>query len=91
FSPFWWPYYAVPVPPSYYDPYYQYPNPAPPYVIEVPPTEATSASPQGPPPETTPPPNQCYAPKLDASGNIIKDNGNMIPDFSKPVPCPPQQ
>ena len=51
YSPFWWPYYAVPVPPAYYDPYYQYPYPAPPYVIEVPPTEATTAYPQGPPPE----------------------------------------
>ncbi len=105
-SPFWWPYYAVPVPPAYYDPYYQYPYPAPPYVIEVPPAEATTAYPQGPqvievpsegatyplgPPPAATPPNQCYAPKTDAKGNIIKDNGNMIPDFSKPVPCPPEQ
>jgi hypothetical protein len=94
------------VPPAYYDPYYQYPYPAPPYVIEVPPAEATTAYPQGPqvievpsegatyplgPPPAATPPNQCYAPKTDAKGNIIKDNGNMIPDFSKPVPCPPEQ
>jgi hypothetical protein len=90
FSPFWWPYYAVPVSPSYYNPYYQYPYPAPPYVIEVPPAEATTAYPQEPPLATIPP-NQCYAPKTDPSGNIIKDSsGNMIPDFTKPVPCPPQ-
>ena len=91
FSPFWWPYYAVPVPTAYYDPYYQYPYPAPPYVIEVPPAEATSAYPQEPPPATMPP-NQCYAPKTDSTGNVTKDsNGNMIPDFAMPVPCPPTQ
>jgi len=102
---FWWPYYAVAVPQSYYDPYYQYPYPAPPYVIEVPPAEATTAYPQGPQiievpppgvpaiypigPQPTPTaPNQCYAPKTDARGTIIKENGNMVPDFAKPVPCP---
>jgi hypothetical protein len=91
YSPFWWPYYAVPVPPAYYDPYYQYPYPAPPYVIEVPPTEATTAYQQGPTP-ATPPPNQCYAPKTDSKGKVVKDSkGNMTPDFSKSVPCPPQQ
>jgi hypothetical protein len=91
YNPYWWPYYAVSVPPAYYDPYYQYPYPAPPYVIEVPPTEATTASLHGPPPAATPP-NQCYAPKTDTNGNIVKDdNGNMTPDFTKPVPCPPQQ
>ncbi len=91
YSPFWWPYYAVPVPPIYYDPYYQYPYPAPPYVIVVPPAEATTSDPQGPPPATMAP-NQCYAPKTDSRGNVMKDNnGNMTPDFSMPVPCPPQQ
>jgi hypothetical protein len=91
YSPFWWPYYAVSVPPIYYDPYYQYPYPAPPYVIVVPPAETTTADSQGPSPATIPP-NQCYAPKTDSNGNVIKDkNSNMTPDFSKPVPCPPQQ
>ena len=33
--------------PAYYDPYYQYPYPAPPYVIEVPPAKAATAYPQG--------------------------------------------
>ncbi len=78
-----------------------------PYVIEVPPAEATTAYPRGPeiievpPPEAaakypigpqpaTTPPIQCYAPKIDAGGNILKENGNMIPDFSKPVPWPPE-
>jgi hypothetical protein len=93
-SPFYWPYYSVPVPPSYYDPYYQYPNSAPPYVMEVPPPEATnqySQQPGTPIPQNIPP-NTCYAPKLDAGGNVLKDsNGDMSPDFSKPVPCPPQQ
>jgi len=106
--PAWWPYYAVSVPPAYYDPYYQYPYPAPPYVIEVPPPEATTAYPQGPqiieipppeaaatypigPPSATTPPIQCYAPKTDPKGNVIKENDNMVPDFSKPVPCPLQQ
>ena len=103
----WWPYYAVAVAPAYYDPYYQYPSPAPPYVIEVPPPEATTASPQGPeiievPPEgsakfpigpkaaATMPPTQCYAPKTDDRGTMLQEDGNMLPDFSKPVPCPPQ-
>jgi hypothetical protein len=59
--------------------------------MEVPPPEATTAYAQGPPPSTMPP-NQCYAPKTDSNGNVIKDNnGSMIPDFSLPVPCPPQQ
>ncbi len=91
YSPYWWPYYAVPVLPAYYDPYYQYPYAAPPYVFEVPPTDATATNPQGPPPAITPP-NQCYAPQIDSNGNVINDrNGSMTPDFSKPVPCPPQQ
>jgi hypothetical protein len=61
-------------------------------VIEVPPAEATATYPQGPPPETTLPPNQCYAPQIDSNGNVVNDrNGYMTPDFSKPVPCPPQQ
>jgi hypothetical protein len=80
------------VPPAYYDQYptyYTYQEPAPPYVIAVPPPEATTSY-SGPQP-TTVPPDQCYGPKVDANGNILKDNGNMIPDFSKPVPCPPQQ
>jgi hypothetical protein len=79
----------VPVPPDYYDPYYQYPYPAPPYVTEVPPPETTTAYPEQP--GYSMPPTQCYAPKTDEKGNIIRDNGNMIPDFSKPVPCPPEQ
>ncbi len=79
----------MPVPPAYYDPYYQFPYPAPGYVIEVPPAEATTAYQQE---SSAPlPPNQCYAPKTDQAGNIIKENGNPVPDFSKPVPCPPQQ
>jgi hypothetical protein len=90
YNPFWWPYYSVPVPPAYYDPYYQFPHGAPPYVMEVPPTEATTAYSQQPPPATMPP-NQCYAPKTDQNGNVIKENDNPIPDFSKPLPCPPQQ
>ena len=61
------------------DLYYQYPYPAPPYVIEVPPPEATSAYPQEPPPATIPP-NQCYAPKTDSTGNVIKD-GNPHTEF----------
>jgi hypothetical protein len=89
YSPFWWPYYSVPVPPAYYDPYYQFPYPPPDSVIEVPPSEATTAY-QGPP-SSAMPPNQCYAPKIDQNGNMIRQDGNPIPDFSKPVPCPPQQ
>ena len=106
YSPFWWPYYAVAVPPAYYDPYYQYPYTAPPYVVEVPPLEATTAHQQGPliievpsgataypigPKAEKLPPNRCYAPTTDAHGNLTKENGNVVPDFSKPVPCPPQQ
>jgi len=59
-----------------------------PQIIEVPSSGATY--PIGPKPEKVPP-NQCYAPKIDQKGNIIKENGNPVPDFSKPVPCPPQQ
>jgi len=88
YSPFWWPYYAVPVPSAYYAPYYQFPYPAPGYVIEVPPAEATTAYQQAS--YEKPPSNQCYAPKTDQYGDMIKENGNPIPDFSKPVPCPPQ-
>jgi ubiquitin-protein ligase len=59
--------------------------------MEVPPPEATATYPQGPPPAITPP-NQCYAPQIDPNGNVITDKiGNMSPDFSKPMPCPPQQ
>ena len=90
YSPFWWPFYAVPVAPAYYDQYYEYSYAAPGYVIEVPPTEATTAAPHGLA-QSVPPPNQCYAPETDANGNIITENGNMVPDFSKPVPCPPEQ
>ena len=108
-APAWWPYYAVAVPPVYYDPYYQFPYSPPPYVIEIPPEESTTAYPQGPEiievppagaaatypigprPAPAAPPAQCFAPKTDARGNMLKENGNMIPDFSKPVPCPPQQ
>ena len=43
-SPFWWPFYAVPVPVGYYDPYYAYPSyAAPQYVLVVPPPDATTA------------------------------------------------
>ena len=88
-SPFWWPFYAVPVPVGYYDPYYAYPSyAAPQYVLVVPPPDATTA--QSEPVPATPSPNQCYAPKVDQSGNLIYENNDMIPDFSKPVPCPPQ-
>ena len=52
--------------------------------------ETTSSYPQGSPPATATP-NQCYAAKTDPKGTIIKENGNVVPDFSKPVPCPPQQ
>ena len=89
YSPFWYPYYYEPVPSGYYDPYYQYSYPAPGYVVEVPPPEATTQYQQQ---STGPvPPNQCYAPKMDQSGNMLKENGNPIPDFGKPVPCPAQQ
>jgi len=52
--------------------------------------EAISVYPQGSAPATATP-NQCYAAKTDPKGTIIKENGNAVPDFSKPVPCPPQQ
>jgi hypothetical protein len=100
FNPFWWPYYAIPTQPGYYDSYpdyYTYQQ-DPEYVIAVPPAEATTAyqqqepyQQQGAAPPVNMPPDQCYGPKVDANGNVIKDNGNMVPDFSKPVPCPPQQ
>jgi hypothetical protein len=97
YNAFWWPYYALSVPPSYYDPYYQFPYPAPSSVIEVPPPEATTAYQEQPPtayqqePTAAMSPNQCYAPKMDQTGAMIMENRNPIPDFSKPVPCPPQQ
>jgi hypothetical protein len=107
YSPFWWPYYAVSVPVTYYDPYYQYSYSAPPYVIEVPPPEATVLYQPGSQAQGTTsaddsasakessqaamPPNRCYAPATDSNGNIIEEDGNMVPDFSKPVPCPPQE
>ena len=100
FNPFWWPYYAIPTQPGYYDSYpdyYTYQQ-DPQYVIAVPPAEATNAyqqqepyQQQGAAPPVNMPPDQCYGPKVDANGNVIKDNGNMVPDFSKPVPCPPRQ
>jgi hypothetical protein len=41
--------------------------------------------------QQTPPPN-CYGPQVDKSGSMLRDtDGNMIPDFTKPVTCPPQQ
>jgi hypothetical protein len=90
YTPFWWPYYYVPVSPAYYDPYYRFPYSAPSCVIEVPPTEATTAYSQEPLPATMPP-NQCYVPQTDQDGSMIMENGNPVPDFSKPVPCPPRQ
>jgi len=90
YTPFWWPYYYVPVSPAYYDPYYRFSYSAPSYVIEVPPTEATTAFSQEPLPATMPP-NQCYAPQTDQNDSIVMENGNPVPDFSKPVPCPPRQ
>ena len=53
--------------------------------------EDPDANPEGAPPATTLP-NQCYGPKTDINGQVIKDiGGNIIPDFSKPVPCPSAQ
>jgi hypothetical protein len=67
------------VPIGYYGSY-GYPSYDPDYVLVVP---------QGT--ERQPGPNQCYGPKVDQGGSIIKDQaGNMVPDFSKPVPCPSQ-
>jgi hypothetical protein len=67
--------------------YYPYVKSCPSGWIEADP----DATPQGPPPITTRP-NQCYAPRTDSNGQVIKDNdGNMAPDFSKPVPCPSTQ
>jgi hypothetical protein len=83
FSPFWWPFYAVPVPSRYYAPYGNAPYYEPPYVVVVP--QATTDQ------QSTPIPN-CYGPQVDQSGNMLRDkDGNIIPDFTKPVPCPPQQ
>lgn len=77
YTAFWWPFYALPVPMGYYGPY-GYPSYDPNYVLVVP---------QGT--EQQPGPNQCYGPKVDQEGSIIRDQaGNMVPDFSKPVPCP---
>lgn len=79
YTTFWWPFYALPVPMGYYGPY-GYSSYDPNYVLVVP---------QGT--EQQPGPNQCYGPKVDQEGNIMRDQaGNMIPDFSKPVPCPSQ-
>ena len=79
YTAFWWPFYALPVPMGYYGPY-SYPSYDPNYVLVVP---------QGT--EQQPGPNQCYGPKVDQEGNIMRNQaGNMIPDFSKPVPCPSQ-
>jgi len=52
--PFRWPYYSVPVSRAYHDSYYQFVYPAPPYVMEVPPLETTTAYQQGVSPETMP-------------------------------------
>ncbi len=82
FSPFWWPFYAVPVPFGYYAPYGYPEYYEPPYVVVIP--QATTNQ------QSTPISN-CYGPQVDQSGNMLRDkDGNIIPDFTKPVPCPPQ-
>jgi hypothetical protein len=85
----------VPVPYSYYTPY-GYPSYyEPPYVVVVPQAPTDQQAPINQQATTdqqsTPPPN-CYGPQVDQSGNMLRDNsGNIIPDFTKPVSCPPQQ
>jgi len=84
YRPFYWPIYALPVWPGYYVPY-GYPSYyQPSYVVVVPQPEYAEQ------PAATPE-NRCYGPTVDDTGEIIYDkDGNMMPDFTKPVPCPPQ-
>ena len=89
-SPFWWPCYAVPVAVGYYDPYYAYPAyAAPRYVV-------LSLHPMQRPPSPDRRPRALFSqpyvmpPRSIRTGKLIYEDNNMIPDFSKPVPCPPQ-
>jgi hypothetical protein len=82
--PCWWPYYAVLTSPRG--------SSAPSFIMVVPPPEATSyRQPQGTLSVMPIPPNKCYGQKVDAGGaTVMGSNRNMIPDLSKPVPCPDQ-
>ena len=106
FSPFWWPFYAVPVPIDYYAPYGYPSDYEPPYVVVVPQAEPNQPPPPPPPVDQQAPadeqvapdqqssslPPKCYGPQVDKTGNMLRDQeGNMIPDFTKPVTCPPLQ
>ena len=73
----WWPlWWPYYAAPLYYGYYGAY-DPYYAYPPDPPPTTAV------PPP---PPATQCYAPRVDQSGKVL-----MMPDYSKPVPCPSTQ
>jgi hypothetical protein len=48
-------------------------------------SQATGPSQQAAPGTTG---TKCYGPKVDARGQELVENGNKIPDFTKPIPCP---
>lgn len=76
-GPFWSPFWwPYYAAPLYYGAYGPY-GPYPYY--------AYSAAPQYVAPPTAPA-TKCYAPRVDQSGKVV-----MMPDYSRPVPCPPTQ